>query len=90
LARSAAGISANYRAACCARSAADFLSKLAVALEEADETNHWLGIIGELKLVAPPALRPLAQEAKELRAILSASVSTARRNVRRATKPPTR
>ena len=83
LARSASGTSANYRAACCARSRADFVAKLAIAVEEADETGHWLWMAGELGLAPRPGIEPLDGEARELRAILSASLSTARRNLRR-------
>ena len=85
VARSASGLSSNYRSACSACSRADFVAKLAVALEEADETGHWLWMAQELQIGPPARLRKLASEAKELRAILSASVSTARRNLREST-----
>ena len=83
VARSAGGVAANYRAACHARSKAEFVSRLAVALEEADETEHWLWMAGQLNLGAAPDRERLSAEGKELRAILSASLSTSRRNLRR-------
>jgi four helix bundle protein len=85
VARSASGVSANYRAACCARSRAEFVSRLAVALEEADETGHWLWMAAELGLGSRIQIDALADEARQLRAILAASVSTARRNLKRDT-----
>ena len=87
VARSAAGTSSNYRAACCARSRAEFVSKLSVALEEADETEHWLWMAGQLGLGRGTEFNKLVAEGREIRAILSASVSTARRNLRRDTGP---
>jgi four helix bundle protein len=83
VARSASGIAGNYRAACSARSTADFIAKLALALEEADETDQWLWMAQQLQLGRPRDLARLAAEGKELQAILSASLSTARRNLRR-------
>ena len=83
VARSASGIAGNYRAACSARSTADFIAKLALALEEADETDQWLWMAQQLQLGRPRDLARLAAEGKQLQAILSASLSTARRNLRR-------
>ena len=83
VARSAGGVSANYRSACCARSRPEFIAKLGVALEEADETDHWLWMAVQLNLGNSHELARLTAEAKELRAILSASLSTARRNFKR-------
>src|SRR6478672_6075092 len=62
VARSASGIASNYRSACCARSRGEFVSKLSVALEEADETRHWLWMAGELKVGPPETVRALAAE----------------------------
>ena len=55
LARSATGIAANYRATCRARSRAEFLAKLGMAVEEADESQMWLDMV--LRLHWPAALR---------------------------------
>jgi four helix bundle protein len=83
LARAATGISSNYRAACRGRSRAEFIAKLGIAVEEADETEHWLDILDEAKLVSGPEFEALRAESRELRAIFVASVSTARRNAGR-------
>jgi four helix bundle protein len=83
VARSAAGVSANYRAACFARSRAEFVSRLAVAVEEAGETNHWLWMAGQLGLGTGKELERLLAEGHELQAILCSSLGTARRNLRR-------
>jgi four helix bundle protein len=80
VARSAAGMTSNYRAACCARSRAEFIAKLGTAVEEADETEHWLWMVGQLGLASGRRFDALAKESRELRAILAASVGTARRN----------
>lgn len=83
VARSAGGVSANYRAACLARSRAEFIAKLGTALEEADETEHWLWMAAQLGLGVGRDRDRLVTESRELRAILSASLSTARRNLKR-------
>ena len=86
LLRSALSVGANYRAACRARSKADFISKIGITIEEADESQHWLEMLGEAGLVSPDKLKPLADEASELIAILTASAKTARENLNRRTQ----
>jgi len=76
LTRSATGIGANYRAACRGRSLKDFVSKLAIAVEEADESVYWLELLKDLGLNRPE-LKALIQEADQLTAILTASHKTA-------------
>jgi four helix bundle protein len=49
--RSGTSVAANYRAACRARSAADFISKISIVVEETDETLFWLELAGEANLV---------------------------------------
>ena len=49
--RSGTSIAANYRAACRARSIAEFISKLSIVEEEADETLFWLEMIKELEIL---------------------------------------
>ena len=83
VARSAGGVSSNYRSACCARSRPEFIAKLGVALDEADETEHWLWMATQLNLGNSHELARLTAEAREVRAILSASLRTARRNFKR-------
>jgi four helix bundle protein len=80
LARSATSVSANYRSARRGRTKAEFCSKLNIAMEEADETHFWLGLISEGGYVPAAKLADLVQEADELTAILVASLKTARRN----------
>lgn len=81
LARSGAGISSNYHAACRARSRAEFVAKLGVVLEEADETEHWLDVLAGTDVPAGQLLDELRTEAGELRAIFKASLHTARINL---------
>jgi four helix bundle protein len=69
---------ANYRAACRARSRAEFAAKIGVAEEEADETLYWLELLFETKLAASESVQRLIVEATELVAILSAGRKTAR------------
>jgi four helix bundle protein len=77
--------SANYHAACRARSRKEFIAKLGTVVEEADETEHWLDVIKQGALAAGPELEWLIGEAGELRAIFRASLETARTNYERDT-----
>src|ERR1051326_3672917 len=72
LVRAATSVGANYRAACRARSRAEFAAKLGIAVEEADESLYWLELIHQGKLVSEAKLRLLLKEADELTAILTA------------------
>jgi four helix bundle protein len=72
LVRSATSLGANYRAACRARSRAEFAARLGTVLEEADESLYWLELIREGKLIAESKLSLLLREAGELTAILAA------------------
>ncbi len=78
--RSATSVGANYRSACRARSKADFISKITVVEEEADETLFWLEIIHEAGLVKFNRLESLLKEADELVAIFTSSGKTAKLN----------
>lgn len=69
---------ANYRAACRARSKADFVSKLGIVLEEADESLYWLEILAETKIVKAELLMGLMNEANELIAIFVSSPNKAK------------
>ena len=80
---SGTGIASNYRAACRARSHDDFVSKIAVAEEEADETVFWLDVLATANLVAGVKLDWHRAEARELLAVMAASHKTARENQRR-------
>lgn len=81
LLRSATGLAANYRAACRGRSRREFIAKLGVAVEEADETVYWLELIDRTGLIATADLRELRGEAQELLAILARSHRTAREHL---------
>jgi len=80
LVRAGTSVGANYRAACRARSQAEFISKLGIVEEEADESCYWMELIIEDELVAPGLIQPLLTEANEILAIISASRRTAKRN----------
>ena len=82
LAKCAPSVGANYRAACNARSRAEFIARLGVVVEEAEESEYWLVIVHRMNLVDVPDVPELVQEATELRAIFSRSVGTARANSR--------
>jgi four helix bundle protein len=79
LLRCGTSVGANYRAVCRARSRAEFLAKLGLVIEEADESAFWLEILGESGLLPEKRLVELKSEANELVAILNASRTTARR-----------
>jgi len=78
LIRSDTSIGANYRSACRGRSKAEFISKLGIALEEADESAYWLELIIESKLLKKDLVESLLGEANELAAILFTSIKTAK------------
>jgi four helix bundle protein len=76
--RSVTGMAANYRAAGRSRSKAEFVAKIGVVVEEADETVFWLEMLADSGLVRPAKLRDLLAEATQLVAIFTASRKTAR------------
>src|SRR5260370_40375685 len=80
LVRSATSVGANYRAACRARSRAEFTAKLGTVLEEADESLYWLELIREGRLIPESKLSLLLIEAKEFTAILTARRKSAAGN----------
>lgn len=77
LKRSADSTAANYRAACIARSHREFLSKIAIALEEADESVGWLEMSGREGILQGPELERVLDEARQLTRILAKSRMTA-------------
>lgn len=76
--RSGTSVGSNYRAACRARSRPEFIAKLGVVLEEADETLFWLEILVETRIMKAELLKPLMAEADEIIAILVASLNSAK------------
>ena len=79
LLRSGTSVGANYRAACRARSDAEFRSKLGICEEEADEAIYWLEVIAELGYLKAALLEDLICEANAILAIIVASIKTSRR-----------
>ena len=76
----AASVGANYRASARARSRAEFIAKLGIVVEEADEAVYWLELLWRIGLGDPVTVDRLLKEAKELRAIFATSHRTAKRN----------
>jgi four helix bundle protein len=75
LLRSATSVTANYRAACRARSKAEFVSKLSIVVEEADETLLWMEMISEAEIF--PVSKEMFQEGREILLIMVASRKSA-------------
>jgi len=78
--RSGTAVGSNYRASCRARSRAEFIAKIGVVEEEADETAFWLELIAESGMLSAAKIDPLLTEAVELTAIMANSRITAARN----------
>ncbi len=76
LIRAAGSIGANYRASARAKSTADFICKLEIVIEEADESMYWLEILEESNLLDKTITQPLIKEANEFVSIFVASVKT--------------
>jgi four helix bundle protein len=83
LLRSATSVAANYRAACRAKSPADFISKMGTVEEEADESQFWLEMLRDTDLLQPERLLPLIKESDELIAMVVASIRTAKQRLRK-------
>ena len=81
--KSGTSVAANYRAACRASSHADFVSKIAVVEEEADETGLWLELAGDAGMLPSTKLTALQEEAGELTAIFAASHISASKNLKK-------
>ena len=77
LRRASNGAASNYRASCRGRSRAEWLAKMGVVVEELDEADHWLAVLQAAQIAQPP--QNLITECRELLAITSTSVTTARR-----------
>jgi len=79
LLRSGTSVGANYRAACRAKSPADFISKMGIVEEEADESSYWVELLVDAGKLKADKAQPLRRESGELVAISVASIRTARR-----------
>ena len=75
-------VGANYRAACRSRSTADFVAKMGIVEEEADEALFWMELLVEAELIKSDLIADLMQECNEIIAIVVASINTARGNKR--------
>jgi four helix bundle protein len=80
LLRCGTSVAANYRAVCRARSKAEFIARMGIAAEEADEAVLWLELLTESGIVKVEMTEGLLKEAKELAAILTASQQTAKKD----------
>ena len=86
LLRSGTSVGANYRSACRSRSDADFLARMGIVEEEADEAVYWMELLVESGLVPARRLAPLMQEGNEILAMVVASIKTTRARVQRQAK----
>jgi len=82
LLRCGTSVGANYRAACRAKSTADFVNKLKITEEEADETLYWLELLAEAGIVKPHLLESIIKEADELVAIFTSALKTTKQNMK--------
>jgi four helix bundle protein len=78
LIRTATSVGANYRSACRARSKADFISKITIVEEEADECQYWLELFSETGKSDSELIQPLLKEAGKLTAIFTSTGKTAK------------
>ncbi|HEX8815047.1 MAG TPA: four helix bundle protein [Terriglobales bacterium] len=81
LLRSGTSVAANYRAVCRSRSKAEFVSKMSIVVEEADETVFWLELMVESGLVTMKKTEALISEANQLVAIFGTSLKTAKASI---------
>ena len=83
LLRAGTSVGANYRSSCRARSVADFIAKMGIVEEEADECLYWMELLIEAGIVRPETVQSLMEEGDELLAITVASINTAKRSRKR-------
>ena len=89
LIRSGTSVGANYRAACRARSKLEFIAKIGIVEEEADESAFWMELIIESELLKPKQVEPLLKEGYELTKIMAQSRISAARELARTMKRQT-
>lgn len=82
LIRSGTSVGANYRAACRARSNAEFIAKMGIVEEEADESMFWMELLMETGTVRKELLESLFKEANEIVAMVVSSIKSSRGNTR--------
>jgi len=84
LVRCATSVGANYRSACRSRSDGDFLARMGIVEEEADEVLYWMEVIRDARLMAARRIGPLEQEGEELLSMVVASIRTVKARQRKA------
>ena len=82
LLRCGTSVGANYRAASRARSNADFIAKMGIVEEEADESAYWIEMLIDTNLVKAPLVTELLDESNQIVAIVVSSINTARNRKR--------
>ena len=82
LLRCGTSVGANYRSSCRARSRAEFIAKMGIVEEEADESVYWLELLVEAGLCEQSKIEPLLTEAHEIVAMTVASINTAKGRTR--------
>lgn len=82
LARAGTSVGANYRAACRARSRLEFIAKIGIVEEEADESAFWMELIVEGELLKPQLVQSLLVEANELAKIMASSRKSASESIK--------
>lgn len=79
--RSGTSIGANIREAQYAHSKADFISKLQIALKEANETGYWLELLYKTRYISETEYKALDSACTSIRIMLISSINTARENI---------
>ncbi len=87
VARSGTSVAANYRAALRAKSDADFINKITIVLEEADETDFWIELAERCEMLSPKRLNDLRNEAEELTKIFNATRTSTKKRVFETSRP---
>jgi four helix bundle protein len=80
--RCGTSVASNYRAACRARSRAEFIAKMGIVEEEVYETLFWLELIDDIRLLDETLTTPLIKEGNELLSIVVSSINTARKRAK--------
>ena len=78
LLRCGTSVGSNYRASCRAKSQADFIAKMGIAEEEADESVYWMELLVESKILQQSEIAELQNEGNQIVAIVVSSINTAR------------
>ncbi len=82
--RSGTSPSANYRAACIAKSEKDFINKLKIVEEELDETLHWLTLIKDCEILPSERMQDIKKERTELLKITVSSIISTRKTINKS------